>query len=416
MASELSKKSARPPYRLLILVILTAALAAAGIYAFRSGPSGQNQDPKGRGRLSGEPMTVTASTAVQADFPVYLTALGNVVPLQTVTVRSRVDGEIVRIAFKEGQTVKAGDLLAKIDPRPFQAQLMQAEGQLRRDQALLKNADIDLIRYKTLLAQDSIAEQQTIGQEWLVKQYRGTVEIDKGLVADARLQLSYTDITAPISGRIGLRLVDQGNIVHAADAGGLAVITQIQPITVVFTVPEDTLPELMKHFTDDRQMAVEAYDRSGSLKLAQGRLAAIDNQIDAATGTVKLKAQFANADMALFPNQFVTVRLHLETLPGAVVIPTTAIQRGAIGTFVYAVDADQKALVKTIRLGPLEGGRAAVLEGLRAGDRVVVDGADKLRNNSRVNVLSDRGESADGPDKSKAGGGPAPENKRIELP
>jgi multidrug efflux system membrane fusion protein len=273
---------------------------------------------------------------------------------------------------------------------------MQAEGQLLRDKALLQNAKVDLVRYKTLLDQDSIAAQQAVTQEWLVKQYQGTVEMDRGLVANAKLQVSYARITSPITGRIGIRLVDQGNIVHAADADGIAVITQIQPIAVIFTLPEDTVPTVMKQFNSGRNIAIEAYDRSGKNKLADGQLWAVDNQIDTTTGTVKLKGQFANEDIALFSNQFVNIKMHMDTLYGVTIMPTAAIQRGVVGTFVYVVNDSQTVNVRPVKLGPTENEKVAVLNGLQPNERVVVDGADKLRDNMRVKLATrDAGISAD---------------------
>ena len=284
--------------------------------------------------------------------------------------------------------VQEGDLLAEIDPRAFQVQLMQAEGQLLRDEALLKNAQTDLVRYKTLLEQDSIAAQETVTQESLVKQYKGTVAIDRGLVADAKLQLSYTQITAPITGRLGLRLVDQGNMVKASDTTGLAVITQIQPIAVVFTLPEDDLQAVMKQFRTGESLTIEAYDRRGNVKLAQGHLLAVDNQIDTSTGTVKLKGQFANEDGALFSNQFVNIKMKMKTLISVTIIPTAAIQRGIMGTFVYVVKEDQTVSLRPLTLGPIEGEKVAVLEGLQPNEWVVVDGADKLREGIKVKLIN----------------------------
>ena len=284
--------------------------------------------------------------------------------------------------------VQEGDLLAEIDSRAFQTQLMQAEGQLQRDEALLKNARIDLVRYKTLLEQDSIAAQQSVTQESVVAQNRGTVAIDRGLVANAKLQLSYARITAPITGRLGLRLVDQGNMVKASDANGIAVITQIQPIAVIFTLPEDDLRPVMKQFQSGKGLAIEAYDRSGKVKLAEGQLLAVDNQIDSSTGTVKLKGQFANKDGALFSNQFVNIKMLMDTLRSVTVIPTAAIQRGTMGTFVYIVKEDQTVSVRTVTLGPAESERVAVLEGLQPNEVVVVDGADKLREGMKVKLIT----------------------------
>jgi len=373
-------------WKIVITIILLVAVSSF-IIKFNSAQTGK-EDYKKSGKFTESDVAVAAVAAIQGNFPVYLTGLGTVTALRTVTVRSRVDGELVRVAFKEGQTVKVGELLAEIDPRAFQVQLMQAEGQLLRDEALLKNAEIDLVRYKTLLEQDSIAAQQTITQESLVKQHKGTVAIDRGLVANAKLQLSYARITAPITGRLGLRLVDQGNIVKASDANGLVVITQTQPIAVVFTLPEDELQAVMKQFRSGEGLAIEAYDRSGKNKLAQGQLLAVDNQIDTTTGTVKLKAQFGNEDGALFSNQFVNIKMLMDTMQSVTIIPTAAIQRGTMGSFVYVVKEDQTVSVRPLTLGPTEGEKVAVLKGLQPNEQVVVDGADKLRENMKVKLIT----------------------------
>jgi multidrug efflux system membrane fusion protein len=333
-------------------------------------------------------VAVVAEAATRGDFPIYLNGLGTVTALNTATIRSRVDGELIRVAFEEGQMVREGDLLAEIDPRPFQAQLMQAEGQLLRDEALLKNAQIDLERYQTLLEQDSIAAQQTATQEALVRQYRGTVETDRGLIADAKLRLTYTRIKAPFTGRLGLRLVDKGNIIQASDVDGLVVLTQIQPITVVFTLPENDLPAVMKRLRAGERLPIEAYERSGNTRLAQGRLVAVDNQIDTTTGTIRLKAQFDNEDHALFPNQFVNVRMVVDTLRAVTIIPGSAIQRGTPGTFAYVVKEDETVSVRPLKLGPAEGDKVAVLEGLEPGERVVIDGTDKLREGAKVELVT----------------------------
>ena len=349
-------------------------------------PSEENS--KASKKLNEPVIAVTAAVSIQGDFPVYLNGLGTVTALRTVTLKSRVDGELIHVAFKEGALVNAGDLLAEIDPRAFQVQLMQAEGQLQRDQALLKNAQIDLVRYKTLLEQDSIAAQQTVTQESVVQQHQGTVEIDRGLVANAKLQLSYTRITAPITGRLGLRLVDQGNIIKTSDASGLAVITQISPISAVFTLPEDNLPSVMNRFKSGEVLSIEAYDRGGNIKLAEGQLLAVDNQIDTSTGTVKLKGQFTNEDNTLFSNQFVNIKMKMETLHAVTIIPTSAIQRGIIGPFVYVVKDDQTVKVQALSLGPTDGEKVAILKGLQANELVVTDGADKLRENVKVKLIN----------------------------
>jgi multidrug efflux system membrane fusion protein len=369
------------PWLMLVLAVAAAA------YFYRQPGSHQAGAKSKSGKMADLPIPVSIANAVQGDFPVYLTGLGTVTPLHTVTVRSRVDGELVKVAFTEGQMVRQGDLLAEIDPRPFKIQLQQAEGQLQRDEALLKNAETDLVRYKTLLAQDSIAAQQSVTQESLVGQYRGTVAMDRALVDTAKLQLIYARVTAPVSGRVGIRLVDQGNIVHAADANGLVVITQIQPIAVVFTLPEDQLPAVMKRWRSGEGISVEAYDRAGKNQLATGNLLAVDNQIDATTGTVKLKAQFANEDNRLFSNQFVNVKMKLDVLSAATLIPMPAIQHGSIGAFVYVVKDDKTVAVRPVKPGPAEGEITAILEGVAPNEAVVVDGADKLREGTKVEVI-----------------------------
>ncbi|MSP28204.1 MAG: MdtA/MuxA family multidrug efflux RND transporter periplasmic adaptor subunit [Methylococcales bacterium] len=388
----------------LLLVLLAASIAAYFfIHPFNSDAAQKadnKPDKKGKGVSS-----VTAEPVTLADVPVYLNGLGTVTALRTVTVKSRVDGELLDVHYKEGAMVQAGYLLADIDPRNFQIQLMQAEGQLLRDEALLNNARLDADRYKTLLAQDSIAAQQVATQESLVKQYQGTVATDKAVVANAKLQLSYTKITAPISGRLGLRLVDQGNIIKASDTTGLAVITQIQPITVVFTLPEDAIPAVMQHSTQGKTLAIEAFDRSGKNKLATGQLLAVDNQIDPSTGTVKLKSQFANTDGALFVNQFVNVRLLMDTLHSVTIIPSASVQNGEEGSFVYVLKDDDTVTVRLIKLGVVQGENVTVLEGLKAQELVVIDGTDKLREGAKVKrVTENAAPSSEPPSKHKGGG------------
>ncbi len=373
-------------WRVWLIFVLLAAIAAYFIYPFNTEVPQEKEDKQGKqgGKKGKDTTSVKAEAVTLDDMPVYLRGLGTVTGLRTVTVKSRVDGELLRVHYKEGAMVKEGDLLAEIDPRIMQIQLMQAEGQLLRDEALLKNAELDLNRYKTLLAQDSIASQQVATQESLVKQYEGTVATDKALVANARLQLSYTKITAPISGRLGLRLVDQGNMIKAADATGLAIITQIQPISVVFTIPEDALPSVMQQLKTGKSLIVEAFDRSNKNTLAQGQLLAVDNQIDINTGTVKIKSQFANTDDALFVNQFVNVRLLMETLHSIAIIPGAAIQNGEKGSFVYVLKDDETVTVRTVKLGVVEAEKVAVLEGLKAGELIVTEGTDKLREGAMV--------------------------------
>jgi multidrug efflux system membrane fusion protein len=375
------------------VLALCAVAATAGIaYYFYQQKDAEPAAKAGKGGKGGgrrdANVPVVAVPATTADVGVQLEGLGTVTPVATVTVRSRVDGQLMKLRFKEGDVVRYGDLLAEIDPRTAEVQVAQQEGQLARDQALLTNARVDLERYQTLFKQDSIARQQLDTQEALVRQYEATVKMDRAMIDNARLQLTYTKITAPIGGRLGLRQVDLGNIVRAGDANGLVVITQLQPITVIFTIPEDSLPAVMKKLKSGERLPVTAFDRSGKVQLATGALITVDNQIDPATGTVKLKAQFSNEDNQLFANQFVNVRMLVDTKKDATVVPTAAVQRGTPGTFVYVVDKDSKVVsIKRVRLGPVQGEQVAIEEGVQPGMLVVVDGADKLREGAVVEMV-----------------------------
>jgi membrane fusion protein, multidrug efflux system len=387
-------KQAMPGKRLKwgwVAALVLCILALAGyLFLARSGKAQSGADKKGGGAAA-RSVPVAVAPAKKGDVAVYLTGLGNVTPNTTVTVKSLVDGQLMEVLFREGQIVRSGQLLARIDPRPFEAQLALVEGQLARDQALLKNAELDLERYLILIQQDSIAKQQLDTQEALVRQYEGTVKADQGQVESARLQLVYSRITAPIGGRVGLRLVDAGNIIHASDPNGLVVITQLQPVSVIFSIPEDSLPGLLARMKGENKIPVEAWDREGKRKITTGYLFTIDNQIDPTTGTVKLKAVFQNTGNELFPNQFVNARLLMDIVRGTVVVPAAAIQRSTRGIFVYVVKPDNTAEMRSVTLGPAQDDDQSIREGVAPGERVVVDGADRLRDGAKVELQTPGG-------------------------
>jgi membrane fusion protein, multidrug efflux system len=385
--------------RRLGLLLLVAAVAAAGWWVYNRQPA---PTPARQNAFTGV-MPVVAAPAATGDIDITLNGLGTVTSLATVSVKSQISGQLVRVAYQEGQMINKGDLVAEIDSRPYELALAQAQGALERDQALLQAAELDLKRYQDLAKTNAIPRQQLDTQVSLVAQDKGLVVSDKAQIDTQKLNIAYCHIVSPVTGRAGLRLVDPGNYVTANDASGIVVITQLQPISVIFTVAEDNLPQIAKRLRAGATLPVTAFDRSGATKLATGTLKTLDNQIDTTTGTLKLRAEFANEDDSLFPNQFVNVRLLIDTLRDATVVPTSAIQRGAPGTFVYLVNADNTVAVRPVTLGPASAERVAIQSGLAPGDRVVVDGADKLRNGARVVPRN-----ADG----GAGGGRAPGGNR----
>ena len=356
-----------------------------GVGAQGPAPGASGARPAGPPADPGTP--VVAVAAQSGDIPIVLDALGTVAPTQTVAVKSRVAGLLERVLFREGDLVKEGQLLAEIDPRGLKVQLAQAEGQLARDRALLENARVDLRRYETLFKQDSIARQQVDTQRALVRQYEGLIRVDESQVDNARLQLSYARVVAPISGRVGLRQVDAGNMVTGTETNGLVVITQVEPISVVFSIPQDDLPKVIKRMSSGDRLPVKAFDRTQQNLLATGTLVSVDNLIDPATGTIKMKAEFPNTDGQLFPNQFVNARLELDTLRNVVTVPSSAIQRGSQGLFVYVVKANRTVALRPVTLGPADSQRLTIASGLEPGELVVVDGIDRLREGAKVDLI-----------------------------
>jgi membrane fusion protein, multidrug efflux system len=367
------------------VLIILALLTAFVLYLRTKQPVAA--PPRGRNGQNG-PVSVSVATAVSGDVQVNIPALGTVTPLATVTVRTQITGTLQRIFFTEGQFVHQGDALAQIDPRPYEAALQQMEGNLKRDQALLADARLDLTRYENLVKEDSIAQQQLDTQRALVDQYVGTIQADEGQVKTAQVNLVYTHITAPVTGRVGLRQVDQGNYVTPSDTNGIVLLNQLQPITVIFTIPEDNVPAVMKRLHAGATLAVGAFDRTNATKIADGNLLTVDNSIDVTTGTVKLRAQFDNADSALFPNQFVNVQLLVDVLHDQVIMPNAAVRRGAPNgvttTFVYLVNADRTVSVRPVTLGVVDGEKVAVIAGLKPGEIVVTEGGDRLREGAQV--------------------------------
>ncbi|HEX3928744.1 MAG TPA: MdtA/MuxA family multidrug efflux RND transporter periplasmic adaptor subunit [Gemmatimonadales bacterium] len=425
MADDLIDREAAAPARGPVgfirrhwLALIIAIVAIVLLLAFFRFIHNKNPDSaaNARGRRNGQngPVAVSVATAAKGNIDIKIPALGTVTPLATITVRTQISGIMQQILFTEGQTVHQGDALAQIDPRPYQAAVEQMEGNLKRDQALLADAKLDLKRYEGLIKEDSIAEQQLDTQRALVDQYVGTVESDQGQLKTARVNLSYTRITAPVTGRVGLRQVDQGNYVTPGDANGIVVLNQLQPITVIFAIPEDNVTALMQRVHEGGPLPAEAFDRTNSAKLAAGKLLTVDNTIDVTTGTIKLRAQFDNPDGLLFPNQFVNIQLLQQVLRDQIIIPNSAVRRGAPNgtatTFVYVVAADRSVSVRPVKLGVVDGERVAVASGLAAGETVVTEGADRLRDGAQVLLPSAAGAppSAAGTPPAGAGKPPGP--------
>lgn len=409
----------RSRMRWLWWVVLVAAAAALyffwpNIKAMQGGGAGQPGADKKGGRAPVPP--VVPIKATRGDIGVYYTGLGAVTPIYTVTIKSRVDGELMSIHYKEGDLVQKGDLLVEIDPRPYQVALTQAEGTLLKDQATLNNARVDLTRYQTLLKQNAVPEQQLATQKATVEQDEGVVKTDQGAIDSAKLNLVYSKITAPISGQVGLRLVDPGNIVHASDTGGLLVITQMQPISVIFTINEDQLPAVLKRYRAGQHLEVDAFNHDGTLKLAQGRLSTTDNQIDQSTGTLKLRAEFDNKGYQLFPNQFVNIRLLVEQKHNVVLLNPAAIQRNSQSTYVYLIKPDSTVTVRNITVGTTEGNESEITSGLQPGDQVVMTGVDKLTEGVKVRIAkagTGQGQSGDG---NSGGVGPGDQINPADQP
>lgn len=370
---------------LIGIVLLLAGAGLVWYYGFGEPAATASKD--GRFRMALDMPPVRIVPAEQRDIEVSLRALGTVTPLNTVTVRSRLDGEMVKVYFTEGQVVQAGQVLAEIDARPYEVALAQAQGAHAENMARLNNARVDLASFESLYEQQLIPKQQLTSQEALVRQIEGTIQSNDAQVTNARLQLSFTKIVAPIAGRLGLRQVDAGNLVRSSDVNGIVVITQMQPISVIFTVPETDIPAVQTAMRRGASPSVEAWDRAETVRLATGVLKTVDNQIDTTTGTIRLRAEFDNRDDRLFPNQFVNIRLTVATVDDATVVPAATIQRAAFGTFVYVIRDDDTATVRRITLGPAEGDRVAITEGLSPGDRVVLEGVDALREGTKVEIV-----------------------------
>lgn len=381
---ESEKPQRKSWLRFFVWVIVIIAIAAGLIWFLETFEQQQNTRT-GRGSI---PVPVGLATAQKGDIGVTRVGLGTVTPIATVTVRTQINGQLMQLGFQEGQIVHEGDFLAQIDPRPYQLMLEQAQGALARDQALLKDAELDLARFRKLVAQDSISKQQLDTQVALVGQDQGNVQTDQAQIDTAKLDLVYCHITSPVTGRVGIRQVDVGNYIQTSDTNGIVTVTQLQPMSVIFPLPEDDLPPIMQRLKAGAELQATAYDRTGAIKLATGKLVAVNSQIDTATGTIEFRAEFNNEDGMLFPNQFVNVELLVDTLHDVTTVPSAAIQRGTPGTFVYLVNPDQTVSVRVVKTGPSQGDKVAILEGLNPGDTVVVDGADKLRDGAKITLPS----------------------------
>jgi multidrug efflux system membrane fusion protein len=376
--------------RPVVVLLAIAIIVGAALWYFPR----PHKEASGRLGDLGMPIPVGVATAKRGDMPVTLSGLGTVTPLAMVTVRTQINGYLMAVGFTEGQHVQKGAFLAQIDPRPYQVALEQAQAQLAKDQASLKNAELDLTRYNTLVAQKSIATQTRDTQISTVAQGRAQILLDQAQIDTQKLNLTYCHIVSPVTGRVGLRQIDPGNYVQTSDANGIVVVTEMQPISVIFTLPEDSLPQVVQQWHAGAALAATAYDRTGTTQIATGKLDTIDNQIDPTTGTVKLRAIFDNTDERLFPNQFVNIKLLVRTLKSAVIVPTAAIQRGAPGTFVYRVEPNSTVAVQPVALGPGDGQKVAILSGLGPGDRVVDDGADRLKDGAKIAIAPPPAQSA----------------------
>ncbi|WP_175026436.1 MdtA/MuxA family multidrug efflux RND transporter periplasmic adaptor subunit, partial [Burkholderia aenigmatica] len=368
----------------------------SGAGASAAGGAGGHRGRGGPAAMANIPQPVQVASATQGEMPIVLSALGTVTPLANVTVKTQLSGYLQSVSFQEGQIVKKGDVLAQIDPRPYQVSLENAEGTHARDSALLATARLDLKRYQTLLSQDSIASQTVDTQASLVKQYEGAVKTDQAAIDSAKLNLTYARITAPVSGRVGLRQVDPGNYVTPGDSNGLVVITQLQPMSVIFTTSEDNLPQILKQVNAGQKLSVTAYNRNNTVPLETGSLATLDNQIDTSTGTVKLRANFDNKEGMLFPNQFVNTRLLVDVMRNATIVPTSAVLTGSIGQFVYVVKPDNTVTVRKVATGPVDGERTSIVSGVAIGERVVTDGSDRLREGAKISIPADKPKGASG--------------------